>query len=160
MMKVNKILKIRNIFLLAIVLAVGSYMILFVYNSFFKTTDIPFKYKIESIEMERVTFGQDSMTLKKYLMKIRLSDEDVQSKHYPLLHYMNGIKDSVVSVAVKDINGKDIQEVLNIKGKEIGNILHDIEVLVLKKELENDKEVIKKYMVEKYSNIQNNKNDI
>ena len=32
-MKVNKILKIRNIFLLAIVLAVGSYMILFVYNS-------------------------------------------------------------------------------------------------------------------------------
>ena len=43
MMKVNKILKIRNIFLLAIVLAVGSYMILFVYNSFFKTTDIPFK---------------------------------------------------------------------------------------------------------------------
>jgi tRNA nucleotidyltransferase (CCA-adding enzyme) len=59
-----------------------------------------------------------------------------------------------------DINGKDIQEVLNIKGKEIGNILHDIEVLVLKKELENDKEVIKKYMVEKYSNIQNNKNDI
>lgn len=108
MMKVNKILKIRNIFLLAIVLAVGSYMILFVYNSFFKTTDIPFKYKIESIEMERVTFGQDSMTLKKYLMKIRLSDEDVQSKHYPLLHYMNGIKDSVVSVAVKDINGKDI----------------------------------------------------
>lgn len=96
--------------LLAIVLAVVSYIALFVYNSFFKIMDIPYKYKIASIEMERVTFGQDSKTLKKYLMKIRLSDEDIQSKHYPLLHYMNGIKDSVVSVAVKDTNGKDISE--------------------------------------------------
>ncbi len=59
-----------------------------------------------------------------------------------------------------NINGKDIQSLLNIKGKEIGNILHDIELLVIKKELKNDFEVIKRYMVEKYSNIQKEKNDI
>ena len=67
---------------------------------------------------------------------------------------------SIHNISDLNINGKDIQEILSVKGKEIGNILHDIELLVLKKELENDYEVIKKYMVEKYSNIQKEKNDI
>lgn len=64
------------------------------------------------------------------------------------------------NVSELNINGKDIQNLLNIKGKEIGNILHDIELLVIKNELENNYEVIKKYIVEKYYNIQNDKNDI
>lgn len=58
--------------------------------------------------------------------------------------------------SIKDltISGKDIEKILNISGKEIGNILYEIEYLVLNKKIENDFETLKKYMVEKYSNIQ------
>lgn len=57
---------------------------------------------------------------------------------------------------VKDLNitGADIKNILNINGKEVGNILKELETLVLNKELENDYEIIKNYIVEKYSNIQ------
>lgn len=58
------------------------------------------------------------------------------------------------------IDGNDIKDILNINGKEIGDILHEIEVLVVEEKIKNNYEDIKKYMVEKYSNIQNSKNDI